>query len=206
MRHARQSPYARAIDERRAELHPALQRYFDTLPEGTIGVGEGVFTHVGTPRRWLWPLLRLLQHRGVVFAGWEQQVPFRIVNRLVDGRATSEREFLLPGGSWTMRDAVALRPNGLLVDELGEPATVAAGFDLSVIHGALRMTSTAVGVRLGRLRVRLPRLLSPVVQVTEQFDEGIHRQHVNVTIDVPFLGRIYEYAGHFEYRIEKEQA
>lgn len=150
MSHFSQSPYARALGDRMRGLHPSLQQYFSSLPEGHIGVGEGVFSRVGTPRRWLWPLLRPLQDRGVVYAGWQLSVPFRVTNRLVDGRAVSEREFLLPGQSWTMRDAVALSPNGRLVDELGEPGVVAASFEAEVRDGALTMISRAVGIRVGK--------------------------------------------------------
>ncbi|MGM7668266.1 DUF4166 domain-containing protein [Microbacterium sp. A93] len=204
MTHISQSPYARALDDRMHELHPTLQQYFSSLPEGHIGVGEGVFSRVGTPRRWLWPLLRPLHERGVVYAGWQLSVPFRVTNRLVNGRAVSEREFLLPGQSWTMRDAVSLRPHGRLVDELGEPGIVAASFEAEVRDGALMMTSHTVGIRIGMAKVRFPRFLSPVVRLTESFDDVLERQRVAVTIDVPLLGRVYEYAGDFSYRIEED--
>ncbi len=68
----------------------------------------------------------------------------------------------------------------------------------------LHLTSRAVGIRWGRLRIRLPRVLSPVVRLTERFDDAIDRQRVSVAIDMPVLGRIYEYAGDFSYRIEEE--
>lgn len=206
MRPVSRSPYAQALGERLEELHPRLRDYFSSLPEGHIGVGEGVFSRVGTPRRWLWPFLRPLHDRSVIYAGWQLSVPFRVTNRLVDGRAVSEREFLLPGQSWTMQDAVSLNPHGRLVDELGNPGIVAASFDIAVRDGALELTSRAIGLRWLRLRVRLPRLLSPVVRLRESFDDGIERQRVAVTIDVPLLGRVYEYCGDFTYRIEEAQA
>lgn len=204
MRHVPRSPYAQVLGDRMSELHPRLRDYFSPLPEGRIGVGEGTFSRVGTPRRWLWPLLRPLHERGVIYAGWQLSVPFRVTNRLVAGRVVSEREFLLPTRPWTMRDAVSLKPHGLLVDELGEPGVVAASFDVAVHDGALHLTSRAVGIRWGRLRIRLPRVLSPVVRLTERFDDAIDRQRVSVAIDMPVLGRIYEYAGDFSYRIEEE--
>lgn len=206
MRPAPQSPYAHALGERIHELHPRLRDYFGALPAGHIGVGEGVFSRVGTPRRWLWPLLRPLHERSVIYAGWQLSVPFRVTNRLIGARAVSEREFLLPGQSWTMRDAVSLNPHGRLVDELGDSSMVAASFDIAVTDGALQLTSHAIGLRWRRLRFRMPRLLSPVVQLTESFDEVIERQRVAVTIDVPLLGRVYEYSGDFTYRIEEEAA
>lgn len=204
MRPISPSPYTQALGERLDDLHPRLRDYFSPLPQGHIGVGEGTFSKVGTPRRWLWPLLRPLHNRGVIYAGWQLSVPFRITNRLVAGRAVSEREFLLPGQSWTMRDAVTLNPHGRLVDELGDSGVVAASFEVIVADGVLQLTSRAVGLRWKRLRFRMPRLLSPVVQLAESFDDVIDRQRVSVTIDVPLLGRVYEYSGDFSYRIEKE--
>jgi hypothetical protein len=200
--HAPLSPYTRALGERAEHLHPALRAYFAGVPADAVGVGEGLFRRVGTPRRWLWPALRLLDRRGVIVACWEQDVPFRVENRTVAGRAIGEREFRLEGGAWTMRDAVAATPGGRVVDELGEPGLVAACFDLEVRDGALRMRSRAIGFRLGPLRVRMPRLLSPVVELTERFDDASQRQCVSLTITAPLIGRIYEYDGDFEYRLE----
>ena len=197
-----QSPYERALGERLDDLHPRLRTYFQAIPEGAVGVGEGVFERVGTPRRWLWPLLRLMERRGVVAACWESDVPFRVENRTIASRAIGERTLHLRRGPWVMRDAVALTRHGRVVDELGEPGLVAACFDLDVQGGALELTSRAVGFRLGRLRVRLPRALSPVVRLTERFDDAADRQFVSVRIDAPIVGRMYEYRGHFRYRIE----
>lgn len=200
-----QSPYARALGERIDELHPRLRAYVTAIPEGRVGVGDGVFDVVGTPRRWLWPILRMLGRRGVIAACDERDVPFRIENRTIASRAIAERTFRLASGDWTMHDAVALTRHGRVVDELGEPGLIAACFDVDVRDGGLLLTSRAVGIRLGRLRLRLPRLLSPVVRLFERYDEDIERQRVDLTIDAPVLGRLYEYRGTFDYRIEEAQ-
>ena len=199
---APQSPYTRALGEHLDELHPRLRTYFQAIPDGSVGIGEGVFEYVGTPRRWLWPILRVLERRGVVAACDERDVSFRVENRTIASRAISERTFHLERGPWVMRDAVALTRHGRVVDELGEPGLIAACFDLETRDGALELTSRAVGFRLGRLRVRVPQTLSPVVRLTESFDDTIERQFVSVTIDAPLIGRVYEYRGHFRYRIE----
>lgn len=204
MRHIIQSPYAQVLGDRLNALHPRLRDYFSPVPDGYIGIGEGVFSRVGTPRRWLWPFLKPLHDRSVIYAGWQLSVPFRVTNRLIEGRALSEREFLLPGQAWTMRDAVSLKPHGRIVDELGDPGIVAASFIVEVQDGALHMTSHAIGIRLGRVGFRIPGILSPVVRLAESFDDVLDRQRVSVTIDVPLLGRVYEYAGDFRYRIEKD--
>ncbi|MBO0981303.1 DUF4166 domain-containing protein [Microbacterium sp. SD291] len=202
---APQSPYDRALGDRIDLLHPRLRAYFSGVPDGSVGVGEGVFHRVGTPRRWLWPLLRRLEHRGVVAACWEQDVPFRVRNRMVAGRVIGEREFRLARGAWTMRDAVALTRHGRVVDELGEPGIVAACFDVDVQDAGLLLTSRAIGIRLGRLRLRVPRPLSPVVRLSERFDDESGRQRVSLTVDAPLIGRVYEYRGDFEYRIEQDR-
>ena len=197
-----QSPYARALGERIDELHPRLRAYFSAIPEGAVGVGEGAFSHVGTPRRWLWPLLRILERRGAVAAVWERDVPFRIENRTIASRAIGERTFRFPRGPWVMRDAVALTPHGRVVDEIGEPGLLRVCFDIDVHDGALRLTSRAVGLRLGRLRLRIPRPIAPLVRLSESYDDLIDRQRISLTVDAPLLGRVYEYRGDFTYRIE----
>ncbi len=197
-----QSPYERALGDRLFDLHPRLQSYFRAIADDSVGVGEGVFDSVGTPRRWLWPILRVLERRGVVPACWEYDVPFRVENRTIASRAIGERTFQLPRGPWTMHDAVALTRHGRVVDVLGEPGLIAACFEVETRDGALELTSRAVGIRLGRLRLRMPRALSPVVRLTERFDDAEDRQFIDLTIDVPLVGRVYEYRGHFRYRIE----
>lgn len=200
-----QSPYARALAGRLRQLHPSLQQYFAAIPRDHVGIGEGSFTRVGTPRRWLWPLLRPFERRGVLFAGWAENVPFRVTNHTIASRAIAEREFRLPDGTWTMKDAVALTRHGQVVDELGEPSIAAARFELEVLSdGALRMTSQRIGLRWGARRVRVPKLFAPVVRVVESFDDTRQRQRIDLTIDMPLVGRIYEYAGDFTYRIERE--
>lgn len=200
-----QSPYARALGDRVAELHPRLRAYFQAVPDGHVGIGDGVFHRVGTPRRWLWPLLRVLERRGVLAACWEHDVPFRVENRTIAGRAISEREFRFARGAWTMHDAVVLTRRGRVVDELGEPGLVAASFDVGVQAGGVRLTSRAIGVRIGGVRMRVPSFARPTVRLWERFDEKTDRQRVSVTVDAPLLGRVYEYSGEFSYRIERQQ-
>ncbi|WP_309068831.1 DUF4166 domain-containing protein [Microbacterium sp.] len=197
------SPYERALGGRITELHPTLQRYFASLPDGHVGRGEGVFDRAGSTHGWLRPVLWLLQPFGAVYAGAETAVPFRISNRLARGRVASERRFGFVRGEWIMRDSVGINRHGRLVDEVGAPAVVVASFDLDVRDGALLLTSRAVGIRVGRLRLRLPRVVAPVVRLREAFDERSGEQAVRVSIDAPVIGRIYEYRGRFRYRIEE---
>ena len=205
MDHVAQSPYLRALGEQRPGLHPALRAYFSPVPRGSVGIGEGVFERVGTPRRRLWPVLRMMQGSGAVLAGWHERVPFTIRNRTIAGRAVSVRALHLPDGDWVMKDVVTARPGGRVIDQIGEPTTLAVAFDVAVDEHALTLRSRAVGVRIAGIRLRIPRLLAPVVRLRESAEKQAGLQRVELTVDAPLIGRIYEYSGTFAYRVEQEQ-
>ncbi|OAN40781.1 DUF4166 domain-containing protein [Microbacterium sp. H83] len=200
------SPYERALGTRIAELHPKTAWYFRTIPPGHVGVGRGTFTTAGSRHRWLRPAFRIAEALGVAFAGWERDVPFRIENRTVDGRADAVRHFELPGRTWVMPDTVALGPNGVLRNEIGPRRTVVTTFDIDVRDGAVVLTIRRVGLRLGPLRLAAPAFLRPRIGLVERWDDERARHHVAMTIDAPLLGRVYEYIGFFEYTIESETA
>lgn len=212
------SPYEVALGERLRELHPTLRRYFSAIPSACVGVGDGVFTEIGTERRWLWPLLKPFERRGVLFAGHARAVRFRVVNRTDPGHeagvgadkrcgvglANALRTLDLPDGEWTMTDSVAHTRSGV-VDRLGAPWTVSAAFDVAVRDGGLTLTSRAVGLILGRMKVRVPSPFAPVVRLSERYDAVSGMQHVELGIDMPLIGRVYGYRGHFSYAIVRER-
>ncbi|WP_144761648.1 DUF4166 domain-containing protein [Curtobacterium sp. 9128] len=148
-----------------ARLHPRLRAYFGAIPPGHVGRGEGVFDVVGTPRRWLWPVLAVFARDAVMFPVWERHVPFTVENRAAHvGRGTRRearvavralRTFHLRGGDRTMVDAITAEPAGL-VDHLGRRGRVSARLRVEVDAdgpdvGALRLVSTHVAFRaLGR--------------------------------------------------------
>ena len=202
MEHVPHSPYLRALGGQRGLLHPALRTYFSAVPRGQVGIGEGTFSRIGTPRRWLWPVLRVLQRHGVVHAGWNRDVRFTVRNQSIASRTVGERTLHLPEGDWTMRDSLSAGSHGRVLDQLGEPVTLAVVFDVSVDGDALALRSRSLGVRLGRMRVRLPRLIAPVVRLRESAEKQAGRQRVSLTVDMPLIGRIYEYEGVFSYRLE----
>lgn len=206
------SPYELVLGTELDGLHPRLRSYFAAIPPGHHGLGKGVFDRVGTPRRWLWPLLWLLQRPGVLFPGWHRDVPFVVVNTpgvAGDGfpRVVARRHFTFVAGERVMRDSIEAvdrperggRPR--LVDNLGRPRLIEAGLDARVIDGAMHLSSTVVAVRLGRLRVPIPAVMAPTVAVVERFDAGTDSQHVAVELSAPLLGRLYEYSGSFHYEI-----
>ncbi|BDI21715.1 hypothetical protein L3i23_04910 [Herbiconiux sp. L3-i23] len=187
-----------------AGLHPRLRAYFSAIPPGHVGLGEGVWDAVGTPRRWLWPVLSVLGAEGIAFPAWGSGVTFTVENvpggSAVHPSVAATRAFRFPRGDRAMVDSIAVR-GGELVDRLGRSRRIVARLDPRIEDGALRMSSTAVRVRIGRRTVAVPDLLAPRVDLTERFDDAVGRQHVSLTLTVPLIGRVYEYSGHFEYRV-----
>lgn len=190
-----ESPWRRAIGDGFERLHPRLRDYFSTIPAGRVGRGTGTFDRVGTPRRWLWPVLRVLQRRRILFPVWEHDVPFSIENQQEPGGLRAVRTFRLAGGDRLMVDVVSFE-GARLVDRLGDGGRLSAVMTVSVHDGALRLVSTAA--HWGRV----PIPFAPRVRLTERFDDAVGRQHVSLTLESRLLGRVYEYSGHFDYRIE----
>lgn len=196
-------PYRQALGERAAALHPRLESYFSPLPPGRVGRGHGVLTRIGS-RRPLRVLMRPFQARGALYAGWDEDVPFEVTNRGQDGAVVAERRFHLPGGDWVMRDRVTLAGEGAVEDLIGAPPALSAVFEVEVERGALVLRSRSTTVRLGRLRLRIPRLVAPRIHLEERFVDELERQQVSLSVDLPVLGRIYEYRGTFVHHIEEE--
>jgi hypothetical protein len=194
------APWAAALDDRIDELPPGLRAYFAGVPYGAHGIGEGVFTTVGTPRRWLWPLLAVLARWNVLWPVWEQEVPFTIVNVPTPHGLVSVRRFRFAAGDRTMTDRVIFTRAGLR-QRLGADERVVVELALESGVDGLHIASRRVGIRMLGLRWSLPAAWAPRVVVHERaLPDG--RQHVALTLDLPLVGRIYEYAGAFEYRVE----
>ncbi|TDP99934.1 MULTISPECIES: DUF4166 domain-containing protein [unclassified Leifsonia] len=200
------SPYRAVLGAAFDELHPRLRAYFDAIPAGAVGRGSGVFETVGTPRRWLWPVLAVFARSHVMFPVWEREAPFTVENRAVtspDGSpaVAATRWFALRSGAATMVDEIGVR-RGTVIDRLGDPVRAEARFAATVRDGGLRLRSTAVWLVVGGRRVRVPSPLAPVVVLTERWDDQHEHQRVSITVHVPLIGRIYQYRGRFRYAIE----
>ena len=190
------SPWHEALGDDFMSLHPRLRPYFDTIPEGAAGRGEGVFDLVGTPRRWLWPILSFLAIDHVLFPAWDRDLPFRVRNTYQDGRVIGLRRFEFPVRARTMTDSIGWE-SGQLVDRLGRRGSVKVGFRVSVVDGGLVLESD--WIRLGGLR--MPKVLAPRVRLEETWDATAGRQRVSFVMVHPLLGRLYEYSGLFDYRV-----
>lgn len=182
-----------------------LRTYFSAIPRGMEGYGEGVFTVVGTPRRWLWPVLWMLEHQGVLFPGWHTDVPFTVLNEPADDQdgntaVNAHRTFKFSHGNRTMVDAISFDGHALH-DNLGTKRRYVATFTSRIRAGALTLQSSTFAIRVGRRRVTVPRLIATRVSLTERYDDTDGHQHVAVTVTAPVVGKLYVYAGSFEYRL-----
>ena len=190
---AGRSPWEAALGHRIGALHPKLRTYFSALPEGAVGRGSGVMDVVGTPRRWLWPVLAVLGAAHVIFPVWERDVRFTVENRMVDGRLVAERTFRFARRTRVMRDEITAR-GAAVVDRIGP---VVAELEPRIRDGALELHS----IRTRLFGITLPRAVSPRLTLQERIVSG--GQHVSLALDLPVVGRIYEYRGRFTYRIEQ---
>jgi hypothetical protein len=198
------SPYERALGSSLHALHPRLRAYFAAIPPGHVGFGRGTFETVGTPRRLLWPILAVLGRLGIAFSVNEVDVPFSIENRPRGSSSVAAiRSFEFPTGVRRMTDAMHV-VNGCLIDVLGTGGHVRAKFEAVILNGALELRSSAVGIRVGPMRLRVPDLVAPRVHLIERFDDTSERQYVRVTLDLPMVGRLYEYSGSFTYEVRPE--
>jgi hypothetical protein len=93
---------------------------------------------------------------------------------------------------------------------LGRRRSFRARFQPSVRDAGLQLHSTDVELRVGRHHLRIPAGVAPRIRLTERpVGAGATsppRQHIAITVDVPVLGRIYEYSGTFTYEIVEEPA
>lgn len=191
-----QSPWEQALGSEIERLHPRLRAYFGAIPFGSIGYGRGVFDVVGTPRRWLWPVLAILGLDSIIFPVWERHVAFRVRNAPGSNRVDSLRRFEFSDRSRTMVDSTSIGPGGL-TDRLGRRGFMLVRLGARVSDRMLVLESTSVVV----CGIPLPAAIAPRVVLTERWDDATERQQVSLVLDAPVVGRLYEYTGSFTYRV-----
>lgn len=192
------SPYQLVLGDRFGALDASLQRYFGAIPAGSVGVGHGVYEQAGSRKRVLRPLLAWLAWRRILFPEFGRDVPFTVVNTPGGhGELSATRTFDFPGRRRRMQDSMSVR-DGVLIDRLGRRGGLEVGLHLEVVDGGLRMHSGRFRLRLGALRVPLPRVARLTLdERTDPVDAS--RQRVDVRITAPLLGEVFKYAGSFTY-------
>jgi hypothetical protein len=79
-----------------------------------------------------------------------------------------------------------------MVERMG---IIEMGIRLEVGGGALNYQTVSAALRLGSLRVPLPRWLSPYITAWERAVGDMNQIHVSVEVTLPLLGRLIAYDG-----------
>ncbi|MFT3798244.1 DUF4166 domain-containing protein [Microbacterium sp.] len=190
------SVYQRVLGGDFAALDPRLRSYFGPIPPGAEGVGVGTFREAGLRARVLRPLFAILRMRRIAFAERGVDVPFDVRNiPEADGALRGIRTFRFAGWPREMVDRMRV-VDGRLIDRLGARGELEVELAVRVVDGGLRLDSRRIALRLGGIRLPLPRVVAVSIR-EEACDDGT--QHVEARITAPILGEIYGYAGAFTY-------
>jgi hypothetical protein len=194
------SVYERVLGDDVERLDPALRRYFGMPPQGTLGRGTGVYEVAGSRRRWLIPVLAWLGWRHVLFPEYGRDIPFEVVNTAdADGSLGARRTFAFPTRTRVMEDRMRVI-DGRLHDRLGRRGGFEVELRLSIVDGALHMTSGQQWLHFGKVRVRIPGAVR--VGLAERAiprSAAGHTQRVDVRMTAPLLGEVFRYTGSFSY-------
>ena len=195
--------YERAVGPGIRSLPPVLRRYFGPVPEGHVGVGEGVYEIVGSRyRRTAGALLRWSARHDVLFPESGRDIPFVVENRAAaDGTLRGTRWFGFPRATRVMRDTMHV-DGGEIVQRLGRRGGLEVRLAPCASTEGMLLRSRRLAWRIRGLRVPLPRIAG--VEVREM-EDGNGRQRVDVRLRMPLLGEVFRYSGTFVYRIVPER-
>ena len=202
------SVFLEALGDNAARLRPEVLGY--VRGAGTVGGEvpvEGSFAVAGSKLRWLNHLARPLVGPFLFVTAHERDVPFSVVNRVAwePGHGLglqAERVFRFRSGPQRFVDVLLPGETaGTLTNLLGEARRVELELYCAVTgEGHLRLQSGRAWLRFGRVRLRLPRLLSVRAVIEDGFDDarGVHT--VAARVRSPLVGTVLEYRGTFLQR------
>jgi hypothetical protein len=197
------SVYERVLGADFHLLDPGLRAYFGVIPDGCVGRGTGVYSRAGLRCGILRPLFAILAWRRIAFSEHGRNVPFTVGNRdLLDGSRRALRTFAFDRRERTTRDRMVVE-GGVLHDRIGRRGELDTSWRVAAVDGALHLCSTSLAVRVGRLRVPLPRVAT--VRLVERAGAD-GTQQVEVRLRMPLLGEVFGYAGSFRYAVEPAAA
>jgi hypothetical protein len=189
-----ESVYRQVLGSDIDQLPESLRNYFCG---GAIGRGQGVFDVAGTRIRLFRPLLSMMAKQRILFPEYATNVAFDIVNTPTDDGLDAVRTFHFPGRERPLEDSMRV-VDGFLHDFMGRRRGFEVRMLLTIVNGGLVMRSDRQWLKVGRLRVPIPRVAR--VTVTESTNDG--RQHVDVRLHSPLIGDWFRYAGSFSYQYE----
>lgn len=195
-----------ALGDDADRLRPECRDYAAGPGDGVV-VGEGVFAAAGSRFGRLWLLARPFVGPRLLVTAFGRDVPFRVVNRVFDGpdgvvELHARRTFRFARGDQVFVDLLRAGDSpGTLLNLLGDARRIELVLRVGVTaDGRLSLRSERARLRLGRLRIPLPRPLSLRVGVTDGFDEASGWQTVRARAANPLIGTVLEYRGSFRWR------
>lgn len=201
---ARGAAFLEALGEQAQRLHPEILAQMSV--EATRDSAEGVFAVAGSRFGRVAGLAAPVIGPGLLVTRFARDVPFRIdtvSGRSRAGRATLDtvREFRFPGATQYVTDRLfATGHPGIVQNALGVRGRVQMLEHCSVTdEGALRMSTRAVALRLGRYRIALRGILRIEVELVDGWDEARHRRSIDMRATSPVLGTVLEYRGWYRY-------
>lgn len=200
------SVFLDALGATAAQLHPEVLRYAAGPGEtGGVGVAEGVFETVRSRFGRLQTLVRPVLGAQLLLGASGRDVPFFAVftsERAATPMLRTERRVDFDRGIRVFVDTLLPgREPGTLLNRLGAAGRLEAELECTVTStGGFALRSSGMALRLGRRRIRLPRLLGLDVRSENGYDELVQRQTITAQAVHPILGTVLEYRGSFDYR------
>ncbi|RLP80681.1 DUF4166 domain-containing protein [Mycetocola lacteus] len=206
--HTIRSVYTEALGTDIDRLKPEVREYVVGPGEQGIGVGTGVFESAGTKFGRLTWLAMPVVGPAMLLDRHEKNVPFTILNQPgtdEHGAPTlaAFRLFRFRRVTRAMSDIILAGPTpGTLRNRVGTWRVIEIILRCTATErGHLSLRSEECALRLGPLRLRLPRLLGVSVRVEDGWDAENNRRTVQVLVTNPLLGTVTNYRGHFTYSL-----
>ncbi|MEX0777581.1 MAG: DUF4166 domain-containing protein [Phycisphaeraceae bacterium] len=198
------NPFAAMLGEQWSAVSPLVRRHF--LQNGGRLRYRGVMTRVWRREGWRGalaaPFLALGSLTQTLFAATGRNVPFVVencVSRRGDGRMTMtwRRRFDFPRRPFIFDAEMHYDPaRRLLIDRLGSTRHLEVELSATVRDGGVDIQSHRQWLRLGRLRLGVPRWIAGRARVREwQRSDGMLA--IRVVVDNPILGEFFGYEGTF---------
>lgn len=199
------SIYERALGTEFAKLHPQIQRRFGfDSRSGTASIGRGVMQKLWHGPFYTLPFLYLGSFRRIMFPEQGSNVPFSIRNyAYVDAFGRETVTWIRDFKTATPRrfDAYMIysKQRGCIVDYLGTHQHLAVDIKLSVDgRGGLNLESGEQRFYEGRAAFQFPMSFSGKANVTEWFDDGDNKFHIEVNVANSVWGPLFGYKGWFD--------
>ncbi|WP_431802325.1 DUF4166 domain-containing protein [Halobacillus andaensis] len=198
------SIYKRVLGRQFYDLHPMLQRRYESAADGAFH-GSGVMRNIIGGPKWLYPLFFLGTKWKLLFPDSGQYIPFTIKNTSKTGKNGEpqvhwERIFHFNKKSRYFNALMSLdESQNIIKDYLGEPPLIYSDLTLRVNHeNSLIIESKKQRLVLGKWEFPLPRLFQGLAEVSESYSEKEEAYHISVDVRNPVLGRLFYYEGEFK--------